>query len=80
MSKLTLKAMRKASVMYSLRNTFMRPQNICFFTVPESGSKCWNAGINTKSRMNGDWTYRETLLNQVRCPVIVGEGRAFLKR
>jgi len=37
--KLTLKAMRKASIMYSLRKTFMRPQNTCLFTVPESGSK-----------------------------------------
>ena len=79
MSKLTLKAMRKASVMYSLRNTFMRPQNICFFTVPESGSKCWNGGISIGSRISSDWTNREALLDQVRCPVIVGEGRTFLK-
>jgi hypothetical protein len=39
MNELTLKAMRMASEMYSLRNTLMRPQNMCFFTVPESGSK-----------------------------------------
>ena len=80
MSKLTLKVMRKASVMYSLRNTFMRPQNTCFFMVPESGSKCWNAGISIRSQMNGDWTNGETLSNQMRCPIIVGERRAFLKR
>lgn len=80
MNVLTLKAMRKASVMYSLRNTFMKPQNMCFFTVPESGSKCWNARISTKPRINGDWTNGETLLDQVRCPVVIGKGRAFLKR
>jgi len=53
---------------------------MCFFTVPESGSKYWNTGISTNLRTNGDWTNRETLLDQVRCPVVVGEGRAFLKR
>jgi len=31
-------------------------------------------------RVNDKWTDRETLLNYVRCPIVVGEGRTFLKR
>ena len=80
LGELTLKVTRKARVMYSLRNTFMRPQNMCFFTVPESGSKYWNTGDKRSSRMNSGWTYKETLLYQVGRPVVVGKGRVFFKR
>lgn len=53
---------------------------MCFFTVPESGSKYWNTGDKHSSRMNSGWTYKETLLYQVGRPVVVGKGRVFFKR